>query len=149
MAGMNGDRYCVHLIFEQAQSFLCVSQPQAFHLRKSAWNLRNAKYYEAIKKMNQYPFLSLSSVAVLMIAFGIAEIITAFTHNFLGLISTADVPLATYAAAAIGGLYAAGGLLLLTMKKWAARLAILSLIGVIAGRISIVLAGLYPAASFL
>src|SRR5215472_13049159 len=84
-----------------------------------------------------------------MIAFGIVEIVTGFTHNFLGLISTTDAPLATYAVAAIGCLYASGGLLVLTMKRWAARLAILSLIGVIAGRISVVAAGLYPTASFL
>ncbi|HEV3244983.1 MAG TPA: hypothetical protein VG102_01340 [Candidatus Paceibacterota bacterium] len=88
-------------------------------------------------------------VAVLMIIFGLAEVATGSTHNFLGLVSTTSVTLATYGAAGVGALYAIGGLLLLTMKKWAARLAMACLILVIVGRIILVLTGLYPLTSFL
>ncbi len=84
-----------------------------------------------------------------MILFGLAEVATGFTHNFLGLISTTDVTLATYGAAGIGALYAIGGLLLLTMRKRAAELAMICLILVIVGRVILVLTGLYPLTSFL
>ncbi|MGA7329554.1 MAG: hypothetical protein WBX25_35005 [Rhodomicrobium sp.] len=93
--------------------------------------------------------VGITIVAALMIVFGLAEVVTGFPHNFLGLVATADAPLATYAAVGIGGFYAAGGFLLLRTQKWAARLAMVSLIGVITGRITMVLAGLYPMASFL
>jgi hypothetical protein len=93
--------------------------------------------------------LGVTIVASLMMLFGIAEIATGFTHNFLGLISTTAAALATYGAATVGLLYAIGGLLLLTMKRWAARLALLCLALVILGRIALVLSGLYPVNSFL
>ena len=84
-----------------------------------------------------------------MIVFGLAEIATGFTHNFLGLISTAEATASTYGAVVIGTLYALGGLLILTMKKWAAILAEICLVFVILGRTSLVIAGLYPVNSFL
>jgi hypothetical protein len=86
-------------------------------------------------------------VAVLMIIFGLAEVTTGFTHNFLGLVSTNAVALATYGAAIVGGLYALGGLFLLSMKKWAAKIAMVCLVFVILGRIGLVLTGLYPLTS--
>ena len=79
-----------------------------------------------------------------MIFFGIAEIATGLRHSFLGLISTNAGALAAYGAAAVGSLYAIAGLLLLTMRKWAARLALGFLVLVILGRIALVLTGLYP-----
>jgi hypothetical protein len=88
-------------------------------------------------------------VAILMIVFGLAEIATSFTHNFLGLISTTDTALATYGAAGVGALYAMGGVLLLTMKKQAAKIAMACLTLVVAGRAALVLTGLYPLTSFL
>jgi hypothetical protein len=81
--------------------------------------------------------------ALLMILFGLAEVGTAFTHNLLG-ISTSGVNIFTYSAAAIGAFYVAAGLLLLTMKKWAAALAIGLLAADIVGRVALVVAGLYP-----
>jgi len=102
-----------------------------------------------MKSMSQKRPLGIMLVAALMILFGLAEVVTGFTHNFLGLISTASVTLATYGATGVGALYAIGGLLLLTMKKQAARLAMMCLVGVIAGRIVLVLTGLYPVNSFL
>ena len=102
-----------------------------------------------IGDMNQSRPWGITLVAVLMILFGLAEVATGFTHNFLGLISTTDVTFATYGAAGVGALYAIGGLFLLTMKKWAARLAMICLTAVILGRIALVLIGLYPLTSFL
>ena len=82
-----------------------------------------------------------------MIIFGLAEVATGFTHNFLGLVSTTSVTPATYGAAIVGALYAIGGLLLLTMKKGAAKLAMICLVLVFVGRILLVLTGLYPLTS--
>ena len=82
-----------------------------------------------------------------MIIFGLAEVLTGFTHRFFG-ISTSPATIFTYAAAAMGGLYVASGLLILTMKKWAAVLAIALLIADVAGRIALADTGLYPLSSF-
>jgi hypothetical protein len=81
--------------------------------------------------------------AVLMIVFGLVEIVTAFTHRFFG-ISTAEIAASTNSAAAIGALYIAAGVLVLTMRKWAAALALLCLILDIAGRVGLVVLGLFP-----
>jgi hypothetical protein len=86
-------------------------------------------------------------VAALMILFGLAEVMTGFTHRFFG-ISTSSATIFKYAAAAIGGFYVAGGLLILTMRKWAATCAIILLIADIGGRVALVLRGLYPLGSF-
>ena len=86
-------------------------------------------------------------VALLMIAFGLAEVYTGLTHRFFNL-STAKVATSAYAGAAIGILYAMAGLLILSMRRWAAALAILLLITDIIGRIAMVLTGLYPVDSF-
>ena len=67
--------------------------------------------------------LTLTIVALLMILFGIIEVITSFTHSFLG-ITTSQAVLFTYSAATIGIFYVIAGLLVLTKKKWAAALAI-------------------------
>lgn len=93
--------------------------------------------------------IGITVVAVLMIVFGFAEVATGFTHNFLGLISTAGAAASTFGGAGIGALYAIGGLFLLSMKKWAAIVAEICLIVVVLGRISLVLTGLYPLNSFL
>ncbi len=82
-------------------------------------------------------------VALLMIVFGLAEVYTGLTHSFFN-ISTAKVETSVYAGAAIGFLYAAAGLLILSMKRWAAALAIFLLIVDIIGRIAMVVMGLYP-----
>ncbi len=82
-------------------------------------------------------------VSILMILFGLAEVVTSFTHNFFG-ISTSQISLFTYSAVLIGAFYIAAGLFILTMKKWAAALAILLLGADIIGRVSLVAAGLYP-----
>ena len=87
-------------------------------------------------------------VAVLMIVFGLVEIATGFRHRFFG-VSTSQATMATFAGAAIGALYAVAGLLILSMKKWAAGLAIVLLIADIGGRIAMVATALYPVNSFM
>jgi len=85
----------------------------------------------------------LTVVAFLMILFGAVEVVTAFTHSFVG-ISTSPSLLFTISAAAIGLCYAVAGGLILTMKKRAAAVAIVLLIADILGRIALVVTGLYP-----
>ena len=82
-------------------------------------------------------------VAFLMILFGLAEVVTGFTHQFFG-VTTANGTISVYAGASIGVLYAAAGLLVLIMSKWAATLAILCLAADVVGRVAMVLTGLYP-----
>ena len=81
--------------------------------------------------------------SVLMVLFGLAEIATAFSHNFLG-ITTSQVSAEDYSSALIGSFYILAGLFVLTMKKWGAYLAILFLIADILGRLGLVASGLYP-----
>jgi len=82
-------------------------------------------------------------VAGFAILAGFAEVVTAFSHTFFG-ITTSTVALFTVAAAGIGLLYLASGVLMLTMKKWAASVALVLLSIDIAGRILLAASGLYP-----
>jgi len=93
--------------------------------------------------------IGITIVAVLMVIFGLAEVATGFTHNFLGLISTAGAIASTYGGVGVGMLYAIGGLFLLSMKRWAAIVAEICLVLVVLGRVSLVVVGLYPLNSFL
>ncbi|MGB7957717.1 MAG: hypothetical protein WCF77_02645 [Minisyncoccia bacterium] len=99
--------------------------------------------------MNKKLPVDIIIVAVLMIIFGLAEITTGFTHNFLGLLSTASVAASTFGGVGVGALYAIGGFFLLTTKKWAAVIAEICLILVVVGRVSLVALGYYPLNSFL
>jgi len=74
---------------------------------------------------------------------GFAEIVTGFSHKFFG-ITTSDVALFTIAATGIGLSYLASGVLILTMKKWAATVAVVLLSIDVAGRILLAATGLYP-----
>lgn len=87
--------------------------------------------------------LALLIVAAFMILAGVAEVVTGFQHTFFG-ITTARSIVFTYSAAVIGLLYAASGFLILTMRKWAATLALVLLGADIVGRVALVLVGLYP-----
>jgi hypothetical protein len=89
---------------------------------------------------------SIITVASLMIVFGCAEVATALTHDFFGL-RTAPGELSAYAGAILGALYTLAGLLVLTMRRPAARFAVLILIVIIIGRIFMVITGLYSVAS--
>lgn len=75
--------------------------------------------------------------------FGLAEIVTGFTHYFFGITTPAASAL-TCSAVLIAAFYAAAGMLILTMKRWAAVLSIVQLGADIAGRIFLVAIGLYP-----
>ncbi len=86
-------------------------------------------------------------IAVLTIVFGLAEVVTSFTHSFFGL-STSETILSTLIGALLGCCYLSSGLLLFTGCKWAADLAVILLCIDVAGRIAMVLLGLYPLAPF-
>jgi len=85
-------------------------------------------------------------VAFLMILFGLAEVVTGFTHQFFG-VTTANGTTSAYAGVSLGVVYAAAGLLVLIMRKWAATLAILCLATDVVGRVAMVFTGLYPVGS--
>src|SRR5512140_3216036 len=91
--------------------------------------------------------LGITVVAVLMILFGLAEVITGFRHEFFGL-TTTQVLISTILGAALGLFYFIGGLLILTRKRWAALGAIVLLCGDVIGRIAMAATGLYPLSSF-
>jgi hypothetical protein len=101
-----------------------------------------------MEQVNQSRPRGITIVAVLVILFGLAEVVTGFTHNFFG-ITTTSRAIFTYSAAAIGVCYTAAGLLIFTMKKWAAVLAIVLLIADVVGRVALVVTGFYPTDSFL
>lgn len=86
-------------------------------------------------------------VAVLMIVFGLAELVTSFTHSFFGL-TTSEALLSSVLGALLGACYMTAGMLLFWRKRWAATLAIVLLCVDVVGRIAMVLAGLYPLGSF-
>ncbi len=82
-------------------------------------------------------------VSVLTMIFGLAEIVTSFTHTFYGL-TTSQTTISTIIGASIGTFYFVSGLLVLTKRKTAAVIAIVLLIIDATGRILMVLTGLYP-----
>ena len=82
-------------------------------------------------------------VAGFAILAGFAEVVTGISHNFFG-ITTSGVAVLTVAATGIGLSYLASGALMLTMKRWAATVALV-LLGIdILGRILLAVTGLYP-----
>jgi hypothetical protein len=100
----------------------------------------------SIEPVNRDRPLGIIIVAVFTILAGGAEVVTGFTLNFFG-ITTSSIAIFTYSSAVIGVFYVAAGFLILTMRKWAAALAIVLLGADIVGRIVLVLTSLYPTAS--
>ncbi len=96
---------------------------------------------------NKRSGLILRVVSTIMIVFGLAEVVTSFTHQFFGL-STADNQLAIILGVTLGIFYICGGLLLLTQKTWAAIVVLVLLSGDIIGRIAMVVLKLYSIDSF-
>ncbi len=82
-------------------------------------------------------------IAGLMILFGLAEVVTSFTHNFFG-INTAEGTASMVAGAAIGLLYVVSGIVLVPVRKWGAATAIVCMAADVAGRVAMVATGLYP-----
>jgi hypothetical protein len=94
------------------------------------------------------PFpLGIIIAAVIMMVFGLAEVVTGFTHQFFGL-TTVRIAISTYLGVALGVFYFASGIVILTRMRWAAVLAIVLLCGDVIGRIAMVAFGLYPVNSF-
>jgi hypothetical protein len=86
--------------------------------------------------------LGLSLAALLMIGFGISEFATSFSHRLFGL-STAEVNWSTWIGSTIGVLYFVSGLLVLTQRRKAAKVAVIFLIADVICRIILVFSGLY------
>ncbi|GAB2725651.1 hypothetical protein ACX801_24245 [Arthrobacter bambusae] len=82
-------------------------------------------------------------VAVLMIIFGFAEVVTGFAHDFVGLVTAADA-LTTVMGVGLGLCYVAGGTLLLWFTRGTVLAAVLLLLVDILGRIAMTLSGMYP-----
>jgi hypothetical protein len=82
-------------------------------------------------------------IAGFTILAGLAEVVAGLSHKFFG-ITTSNVPLFTVAGVGIGLSYLASGVLVLTMKKWAASISLVLLSIDIAGRILLAVTGLYP-----
>jgi hypothetical protein len=85
-------------------------------------------------------------VAILLIAFGLAEIVTGFRHAFFGL-TTEDTTASTLTGAGLGLLYAASGALLLSARKRALLLAAVLLALDVVGRLVMVATGMFPLSS--
>ncbi len=74
--------------------------------------------------------------AFLMILFGLAEVATGITGNFLNVISATPTSTYTLVSSLIGSFYCFAGVLILTMRRWGAVLAIVLLVADIIGRIA-------------
>ena len=98
------------------------------------------------RRTNRPPDITVA--AFLMILFGLAEVRTAFTHTFFG-ISTTRGAVMMFASAIIGIFYALAGLLVLTVRRFAAAVTIVLLIADVAGWIALTATGLYPTGSLL
>jgi len=86
------------------------------------------------------------AIAVLMIVFGIAEVVTGLDHNFFG-VTTTQGSASARIGVTLALLYFAAGVLTLTMRRWAAWLAIGCLVVDVIGRLAMVVTGLYPTGS--
>jgi hypothetical protein len=101
---------------------------------------------QSMEPVNRSRPLGIIVAAAFTVIAGLAEVVTGFTHNFFG-ITTSSVAVFTYSSAVIGLFYIAAGLLILTMRRWAAALALVLLGADIVGRIVLVFTGLYPTSS--
>jgi len=81
--------------------------------------------------------LGIVIVALLMMVFGLAEVVTAFRHQFFGL-STAGSSGSAVVGALIGLVYVAAGALALVARRWALWLTLACLGLDIAGRLAMV-----------
>jgi len=98
---------------------------------------------QSMEPVNRSRPFGIIVAAVFTVLAGLAEVVTGFTHTFFG-ITTSSVTLFTYSAAVIGLFYLAAGLLILTMRRWAAATALVLLGADIVGRLVLVVTGLYP-----
>jgi hypothetical protein len=82
-------------------------------------------------------------VAMLMIVFGVAEVVTGTRHEFFGLVTATDSA-ATILGVLLGSCYIAGGILVLVFTRRTLFAAAILLAIDIIGRLAMILAGLYP-----
>ncbi len=102
---------------------------------------------EKLTKGQEVRPLGITAVAILMIFFGLAEVVTGFTHNFFG-VSTTLGATSAYGNAGVGALYAVAGILILSMKKRYVAIALGCLALNVVGRIALVVTGLFPTNDF-
>ena len=98
---------------------------------------------KALEPVNRRHPVGIIIAAAFSILAGLAEVVTGFTHSFFG-ITTSNATIFTYSSVLIGLFYIAAGLLILTMRRWAAALALVLLGADIVGRLVFVFTGLYP-----
>lgn len=79
-----------------------------------------------------------------MIIFGLAEVMTSVRHGFSGIIHVSSAAAFTYMGGVIGVFYATSGALVLTLRRWAAIVALVLLAIVVMGRVGLVASGMYP-----
>ena len=79
----------------------------------------------------------------LMILFGILEVVTGFSHNFVGISASTSLAF-TVVGATIGAFYSVAGVLTLTMNRRAVLCAMVLLAADVVGRLSLVATGLFP-----
>ena len=82
-------------------------------------------------------------IAIIMIIFGIAEIITGFRHEFFGLVTEKDT-ITTIVGMGLGGCYLFSGIFLLCFKKWALFCSFIFLVIDVVGRLIMVIAQMFP-----
>ena len=98
---------------------------------------------EALFKKERAAFI----IAILMISFGLAEVVTGFRHEFFGLVTSED-GITTLIGVILGLCYFFAGILLLIFNKRSLTLAIILLLIDVGGRIYMMISGMYPLDSF-
>lgn len=88
------------------------------------------------------PF-GITVVAALAILFGVLEVITAFRHEFAGIVTSSQSAF-TYSGAVLGLFYLVAGFLILTMRRRLVAVALALLALDVIGRLALVATGLYP-----
>ncbi len=88
--------------------------------------------------------MGITIAALLMIGLGLLEVAVGFI--FGNKFGAAPLFLAdyNYQAPVVGSLYALGGILLMTMKRWAAKITLVTLGVDLVARAALVAAGLFP-----
>ena len=82
-------------------------------------------------------------IAILMIIFGLAEVITGFRHEFFGLV-TSEENFTTIVGVILGLSYFFAGITLLIYKRWSLNITIVLLLIDISGRLLMMITGMYP-----
>jgi hypothetical protein len=86
--------------------------------------------------------------SVLMIAFGIAEIVTGIRHEFFGLVTTQDT-ITKIIGISLGSCYLFAGIFLLVYTKWSLNIAFCLLVIDVIGRLIMSFSGMYPIDSIM